>query len=29
VGMRIDGTVGAVINLVREGLHDVVDAGTV
>ena len=27
--MRIDGTVGAVIHLVREGLHDVVDAGTV
>ena len=27
--MRIDGTVGAVIHLVREGLHGVVDAGTV
>ena len=27
--MRIDGTVGAVIHLVREDLHDVVDAGTV
>jgi hypothetical protein len=27
--MRIDGTVGAVIHLVREGLHDVVNAGTV
>jgi len=27
--MRIDGTVGAVIHLVREGLNDVVDAGTV
>jgi len=27
--MRIDGTVGAVINLTRQDLHDVVDAGTV
>jgi hypothetical protein len=27
--MRIDGTVGAVIHLVRGDLHDVVDAGTV
>ena len=27
--MRIDGTVGAVIHLVREDLHGVVDAGTV